>query len=309
MAKRISIINFKGGVGKTTLAFHLGTWFAYAHPARVLLIDMDHQSSLSILCMGADAWQRAVESERTISQLFQGFFTQQHLSHGRSIITQAPMHNLDVSYDNMDIVPASLELDDIEIGLTSTHLGDPIHSEWNKRTLVCRWIEESGIDEAYDYIIFDCPPATKIVAQNAIAASHGYIIPVIPEAVMERGTPHLYRMMQSGIDEKLKMLSQVGTPRKMYIPDTKLIGLAVTQIQVARGGFTLDHRQHLRTLIQQWGDKLMIPYIPRGTGVSESLAKGLPVFGFSHTQNVGGREINELYAELIDAISNRTYNL
>ena len=48
MAKRISIINFKGGVGKTTLAFHLGAGLAKFHNARVLLIDVDHQSSLSI---------------------------------------------------------------------------------------------------------------------------------------------------------------------------------------------------------------------------------------------------------------------
>lgn len=42
----------------------------------------------------------------------------------------------------------------------------------NKRTLICRWLEESGVDDEYDLIIFDCPPATKIVSQNAIAASH-----------------------------------------------------------------------------------------------------------------------------------------
>ena len=309
MAKRISIINFKGGVGKTTLAFHMGTWLAYAHEAKVLLVDMDHQSSLSILCMGADSWLRAVESEKTISQLFHGFFANRNFSLGRTIIAKAPMNRLVTDYANLDIVPASLELDDIEIGLTATHLGDPIHSEWNKRTLVCRWIEDSEIDEEYDYIIFDCPPATKIVAQNAVAASHGYIIPVIPEAVMERGTPHLHRMIQSGIDKRLKMLSQVGEHRSIYVPDTMLIGLVITQLQVARGGSTLDHRQHLQTLEQRWGDLLMGPYILRGTGVSESLAQGLPVFNFSHTQKIGDREINDRYAELIDEISNRTHNL
>ena len=56
MAKRVSIINFKGGVGKTTLAFHLGTGLARYHQKRVLLIDMDHQSSLSIVCLGARGW-------------------------------------------------------------------------------------------------------------------------------------------------------------------------------------------------------------------------------------------------------------
>ena len=70
MAKRISIINFKGGVGKTTLAFHLGTGLAWLNKSRVLLIDMDHQSSLSILCLGADGWQRAVNQRHTIDEVF-----------------------------------------------------------------------------------------------------------------------------------------------------------------------------------------------------------------------------------------------
>ncbi|MEJ2061041.1 MAG: ParA family protein, partial [Gammaproteobacteria bacterium] len=58
MATRISIINFKGGVGKTTLAFHLGTGLARYHDKKVLLVDMDHQSSLSILCLGAYDWEQ-----------------------------------------------------------------------------------------------------------------------------------------------------------------------------------------------------------------------------------------------------------
>ena len=111
-----------------------------------------------------------------------------------------------------------------------------------------------------DYIIFDCPPATKIVSQNAIAASHGYIIPVIPEAVMERGAPHLYQM-RSGIDAKLKALAQFGDPRSIYVPDTKLVGVAITQIQTASGGYTLDHRQHLRSLERIWGDALIVHYL------------------------------------------------
>ena len=53
MAKRVSVINFKGGVGKTVLAFHLGAGLARYHDAKVLMIDVDHQSSLSIVCLGS----------------------------------------------------------------------------------------------------------------------------------------------------------------------------------------------------------------------------------------------------------------
>ena len=69
MAKRLSVINFKGGVGKTTLAFHLGTGLAWRHESRVLLFDMDHQSSLSILCLGPDGWQRAVDNSSTVDEI------------------------------------------------------------------------------------------------------------------------------------------------------------------------------------------------------------------------------------------------
>ena len=200
------------------------------------------------------------------------------------IIISSPMSNLDSDYNSMDVVPASLQLDDIEIELTASHQGNAIRSEWNKRTLICRWIEETGIDNEYDYVVFDCPPATKIVSQNAIAASHGYIVPVIPEAVMERGAPHLRDMMRSGIDARLRALAPMGDERVIYVPDTELAGLVITRIQAARGGYTNDHSQHLRSLQGRWRSALMEPYIVHGTGVSEALAQGLPVYNYHKTQ-------------------------
>ena len=287
MAKRISIINFKGGVGKTTLAFHLGTGLAWLHDARVLLVDMDHQSSLSILCLRANGWQRAGTSHNTIDQVFRTFTGSRQNMPSEHIIATAPMRRtIDSDYNSMDVIPASLELDDVEIELTATHQGNAIQSEWNKRTLVCRWIEETGIDDNYDYIIFDCPPATKVVSQNAIAASHGYVVPVVPEAVMERGAPHLINMMKSGIDAKLNAIAQFGDPRAVHVPDTKLVGLAITRIQRAAGGYTNDHTQHLASLRRRWGDALMEPYIYQGAGVSEALTRGIPVYNMANTQNV-----------------------
>lgn len=304
MAKRVSIINFKGGVGKTTLAFHLATGLARYHDhQRVLLIDMDHQSSLSIVCLGTSQWEHAVQNDQTINEVFRPFIGQtQHLP-GTELIVKHPMKTKNKRashYDSMDIVPASLTLDDIEIDLTASHHGNAIRSEWDKRTLICRWMEEAEIDELYDYIIFDCPPATKIVSQNAIAASHGCIIPVVPEAVMERGAPHLREMMSSGIDRRLKALAPMGEPREMHVPDTALVGLVITRIQTSGGysGYTDDHTQHLASLNNRWGESLLTPYIVQGTGISQALADGVPVYDRSNTQNVGGRNLHKLFTDL-----------
>jgi chromosome partitioning protein len=299
MAKRISIINFKGGVGKTTLSFNLAAGLVRYHQAKVLVVDMDHQSSLSIVCLGASNWQNLVTAKRTVTEVFKPFIGQVPSMPGIEIIAETQLNK--AHYDDLKIVPASLQLDDVEIELTSSHHGNAIQSEWDKRTLMCRWLEETGVDSEFDYIIFDCPPATKIVSQNAIAASHGYIVPVIPEAVMERGAPHLAGMVKDGIDKRMKALATMGTSRPMHIPDTKLAGIAITRIQTsgsANSGYTNDHTQHLQSLNRFWKNDLIRPYIEAGTGVSQALAEGTPVYDHANTQNIGNRGIHTMYQKL-----------
>ena len=304
MAKRVSVINFKGGVGKTTLAFNLAAGLARYHDARVLVVDVDHQSSLSIVCMGTDAWGDAAESGNTVDNVFRDFLG--GTMPGEEIVS-ATNFGRRRSYRNVAIVPSCLELDDTEIELTASNQGNAIQSEWNKRTLLCKWIEDTSVDDEYDYIIFDCAPATKIVSQNAIAASHGYLVPVVPEAVMARGAPHLHNMVRAGIDGRLRALSAMGEHRSAFVPETELIGLAVTRIQTSRGasGYTDDHTQHLRSLNRQWGDRLLRPYIVQGTGVPASLTSRVPVFDRATTQNIGGRGIHVQYRGLVREIKDR----
>ncbi|CAE6767983.1 hypothetical protein R69619_03705 [Paraburkholderia nemoris] len=310
MAKRVSVINFKGGVGKTTFSYQFAAGLARYHDARVLMVDMDHQSSLSIVSLTAPVWRGLVASNRTVNEIFKPFIGQSAAFPNGSLIEQQAIKQpgIALNYTRLDIVPASLQLDDIEIDLTASHHGNAIHSEWDKRTLICRWLEEAGIDESYDYIIFDCPPATKLVSQNAIAASHGYVIPVVPEAVMERGAPHLKSMIQSGIDAKLKALAALGTPRSMHVPDTQLAGVVITRIRShgpAASGYTDDHTRHLASLQRMFGADLLTPYIYDGTGISQALDDGVPVYDRHYTQNIGNRGLDVMYRDLTDALKTR----
>ena len=305
VAKRVSIINFKGGVGKTTLAFNLAAGLARYHGERVLVVDMDHQSSLSIVCPGTDGWHEVARNGRTVTGVFRNFL-------GPDLPDDEIVHSTSFgehdSYERVEIVPAYLDLDDIEIELTSSHQGNAIQSEWNKRTLMCRWLEETGLDEDYDYIVFDCAPATKIVSQNAIAASHGYIVPIVPEAVMERGAPHLRDMIRSGIDRKLQALAAMGEARATFVSETRLVGLVVTRIQVAgraESGYTNDHTQHLRAMERLWGDDLVEPYVHQGAGVGEAMTDRVPVYDRRWSQNVGRRGIDRQFRMLTDQLKAR----
>src|SRR5579885_1629123 len=84
--KTVSVINFKGGVGKTTLSFHFACFLA--QESRVLVIDVDHQSSLSIVVLGPTLWQQCVTEGRTINRVFESFCNPRITMPDASIITQ-----------------------------------------------------------------------------------------------------------------------------------------------------------------------------------------------------------------------------
>ena len=289
---------------------------------RVLLVDVDHQSSLSVLCQSVTRWQRASADNLTIDKVFRNFIDNNSVFPGSEVIDRAPISNrywrygnyyIDSLYPKVDLVPAGLSLDDTEIELTGTYRGDGDRSEWRKRTLICRWIEESEIngvdlDKYYDYIIFDCPPATKIVSQNDIAASQGYVIPVVPEAVMIRGISHLRSLIDSGIDGRLRNLSRSGTPKQIYAENTQLAGVVITSIKThgpAYSGYVDDHDQHRRLLEQDLGEQLIKPYIVDGVGVPQSLAKNLPVFDCGNNPNVRNRGFVNMYRRLVANLKER----
>jgi chromosome partitioning protein len=115
-------------------------------------------------------------------------------------------------------------------------------------------------------------------------------------------------MVKNGIDKRLNALAAMGSRRRMHVPDTALVGLVITRIDThgpAYSGYTDDHTQHLGSLQRAWGDKLVQPYIVKGTGVSQALAEGVPVYDRANTQNIGERGIHLLYRELTDELKRR----
>ena len=228
----------------------------------------------------------------------------------------------------MDLIPSSLYLDNMELELTtSAHvqlvagkMGSSYTSGYDSRTSICRWLEgnvNTRVDE-YDYVIFDCPPATKIASQNAIAASHGYIVPTIPEAVMQRGVPNVITMIKnvdSFIKEESRKVPKVrGRLRgdRVWVPDTKFMGLAVTWVRPQ----TTDHMEHLGRLerLARWhGWHMFKPYIPHTTITSKALARNRPVWDMPNSElkrklltvGVGKQGIDVSYRALVKQIKGR----
>ncbi|MFL9503421.1 ParA family protein [Rhodopseudomonas palustris] len=286
--KKVAIINFKGGVGKTTLSFHLACFLAQKH--RVLLIDVDHQSSLSLVLL-QHLWDAQIKTSLTVNRIFESFCNRKVPMPSTDIIVKNPLFardNRQNIYPNLDFVSAQFELDDTEIDLASTNYGNVTVSEWDKRTLLASWLDTIDAEHKYDYVLFDCPPATKIVSQNALSCSHCFVVPVIPDELSSRGVTHFANLVKNKIDDKLEFLRSNArvtddqVPRN-YVSTTKMAGIApfiVKQAGRAASGLTNIHTETLADLRVEWGAAVLNAVGKNYIGVPEAVNAGWPVWNY-----------------------------
>lgn len=168
MAKIISILNHKGGTGKTTTTINLGKALSMIG-YRLLLIDLDAQANLS-QSLGVE------EESETISEVF-----------GQKL-QQLPIKKIN---ESLHLVPASLDLSAVEPGMYSN-----INSYFLLKSLLER------VKDSYDFILIDCPPSLGIFTQNALIASNSVLITVQAQFLALKGLDTVYNLITS-VREKL----------------------------------------------------------------------------------------------------------
>jgi len=148
MAKIISIVNQKGGVGKTTSAVNLVAALG-AMGKRVLLIDIDPQgnttSGYGIQRKGltATSYELLINSEEA-----------------KNAVIKTKYQGVDVIPSNMNLAGAELEMATLE----------------GRESLLKKAI--APIQENYDFVFFDCPPSLGLITINALNASDSFIVPI-----------------------------------------------------------------------------------------------------------------------------------
>ena len=163
--KIVAVANQKGGVAKTTSAFNIAAILAQREK-KVLMIDLDPQSSLSVSCMKYEY----DHDDITITELMSSIINKKTIDFMTAVHHNEP--------NNIDYIPATITLSGIEVDLCRTRCCEMVL----KRVL-------SNYIGCYDYIIIDCPPSLSNLLYNALSAADMVLIPVLAQEMALSGIP------------------------------------------------------------------------------------------------------------------------
>jgi len=244
----VSIANRKGGTGKTTTTVNLAAEFA-SRGFRVLVIDMDTQGH-SALGLGVSAPAGAA----SVHRLFQDptFELSQAL--------------LPTQLERVSLIPADQEYDAIAAD--------------QRPNLLAEQLRQEGLLERFDMILIDTPPSLDSILINAMQASHGVLVPLLPHFLSAEGVRQLIRLFFK--------VATGGNPR------LKLFGL----VPVMFDRRVRLHKEVLEDMRVQFGAQRVLRPIRADIRLAEAFASSKPVRDYA-PKSRGAMDYHLLTEELL----------
>ncbi len=230
--KIISIFNNKGGVGKTTLTFHLAHTLAEMGK-KTLLIDMDSQSNLSLFSIDEDAlgkiWQeedsiidngikfeddfgKLLKKPRTIHYLLKP--TEDGFSDSSELSPPIPLA------DNLDLIPSRLTLFSYENKIAERWSGMFLGEQLSIRTVtrVRKIAEQYAKERGYELVIIDTSPSLGSLNKVIISTVDGFIIPCLPDLFSLYGIKNIGKALAKWHSEFNVCYSILSDEKKREFP-------------------------------------------------------------------------------------------
>ena len=236
MAKAIAIFNQKGGVGKTTTNINLGACLARIGK-KVLVVDIDPQGNTT---SGIGIRKRTLKNTIYDVLINENFNVKEAI--------------LSTKTDNLDIIPASVDLAGAEVELVSIE---------GREKRLKKAID--SIRDEYDYIFIDCPPSLGILTINSLTAVDSVLIPIQCEFYALEGVSQL--------------VSTIDLVKKSMNPDLYIEGVVLSMFD-GRTNLSLQVVQEVKNY---FGNAVYNTVIPRNVRLAEAPSYGMPIITYDPT--------------------------
>ena len=256
----ISIFNQKGGVGKTSLAFHLG-WYLSEIGHRTLLLDLDPQGNLSSLfggqgCGAANLFTKTGAEALTPIEVVRNTHT----------TTGTRAFSLITSDESLQPLEATTN------GLAGlTRLRKALRAAEN------RW----------DSVVIDCPPSLGGFSANAIVAADDVIVPCTLRQFSIHGLEHVCEVIESTREEGLN-------------PDVRILAIVLNQFKSDSKRKTVFERDIWADVEARYGSQILPSSVPMSIKIEEALYAKLPVWEYAYTaRDESARAAGNAYRDVV----------
>lgn len=279
--KTLAFFNNKGGVGKTSLVYHLA-WTYVGMGRRVLIVDLDPQSNLTAICVSEERLETLWSDDKRLS--IRG--SVQPIMDGVGDV--APAH-LELIDDGLALVPGDILLAEYEQRLSDAwpRTMDEDPAAFRVATSFHRVIQEAARRHAADMVLIDVGPNLGAINRAALIASDYVVTPMGADLFSVQGLRNLGPTLKAWRQQWEKRLAVNPLPN-LPMPEGKMrpIGYVVMQPNLYGGHVTKAYDKWLKKLPAVYAEKLLerlaepgltIPNDPCALGVLKHYRSLMPL--------------------------------
>ncbi|MES1244895.1 MAG: ParA family protein [Acidobacteriota bacterium] len=303
------MINWKGGVGKTTLTYHIGIGLWKFARKKTLLVDLDPQANLSFLALGGvskytQVVYRSGGEPSSLLDLYTRYFDGKSLDLASLIKKRSVVASTNKVWTEVDIVLSHQELILVDLKLArekraAKDFREDTRNELRKLSILADALAD--VQDDYDYILLDCPPNINLTTQNALFASSHYVIPAKADFFSTVGISLIKKKMDELNGDYCNMW-QIADPEHKFVKASYggvIFNEIVERYGIPKGG----HQEIIDAVATQNQDKVFQGYLTEGGGITDAAKEGRPVYEFkSQNARKQSASLQQIVTEFVNRI-------
>lgn len=295
MATVVSFINFKGGVGKTTLSVELAASLYKRFNSRVLMIDLDPQSNSTLYWLNEADWERHINSKGTLLSFFEACLDDKPFDLS-SIVATPTRFSKSPWYQKFDLklnrgiklLPSDMQLFGVDLKLAQRFgFENPKAQLFLKKAL-------AALDSQYDFIFIDCPPNLYLATQNGLFASNYYVVIALAEYLSTLGIAHI----QGSIDSVFVSANNIIGATAFTKPS--LAGIIFNKVRYLGGG-TQSQEDYMTRIRAKYPDTVFKAFVSQSDKIAQRPAQSEPIA-------LSDYAVDQKYADQVHAVAEEFYD-